>query len=101
MGELILATSRCYDDDEHGLSFNDFYSNQIEQYGPEALREANRAIGSTRFIDDRTTEEELHTLRTALAEVAGFDEGVFIDFVNAMVNVVRSCLAQPRAGLLR
>jgi len=89
MGELILASSRCYYDDEHGLSSNDFYSNQIEQYGPEALKEANRAIGSTRFIDDRTTEEELHTLRTALGKVAGFDEGVFIDFVNAMVNVVR------------
>ena len=89
LGELILATSRCYYDDEHGLSSNDFYRLQIEQTAPKSLREANRKIGTTRFIDHRATDAELDALRALLEDAIGFDEGAFIDFVKAMVVAVR------------
>lgn len=88
MPELILAVSRCYYDDEHGLKLTDLYS-PIEQLAPESLKVVNRAIKNPKFIDQRVvTEEKLAKIKQKVQVFEGFNADKFLEFIRVLIAYV-------------
>lgn len=88
MPELILAVSRCYYDDEHGLKLTDLYS-PIEKLAPESLKAVNKAIKNPKFIDQRViTEEKLAKIKQKVEAFEGFNADKFMEFVRELIAYV-------------
>lgn len=88
MPELILAVSRCYYDDEHGLKLTDLYS-PIEKLAPESLKVVNRAIKNPKFIDQQViTEEKLAKIKQKVQVFEGFNADKFMEFIREMIAYV-------------
>lgn len=86
--ELILAVSRCYYDDEHGLALTDLYS-PIEELAPESLKAVNRAIKNPKFIDQQTiTPEKLDKIKQKVQAFEGFQADKFLEFVRELIAYV-------------
>lgn len=86
--ELILAVSRCYYDDEHGLKLTDLYS-PIDKLAPESLKAVNRAIKNPKFIDQQTiTEEKLDKIKQKVQAFEGFHADKFMEFIRELIAYV-------------
>jgi hypothetical protein len=84
--ELILATSRCYLDDEHGPSSNAWYSRVIDKEAPDLLKAANAKIARIGFIDAQSDAGYVTSMFNALQNLDGFDVARFAEFVHEMTG---------------
>jgi hypothetical protein len=84
IAELLLATSRCYYDDEHGLKLLKL-GKEINQYGPDSLQRINNSIKTPRFIDERVSMEILKKIEKKVAVFEDFDASLFMQLISEMV----------------
>ncbi|MGV3609809.1 MAG: leucine-rich repeat domain-containing protein [Fluviicola sp.] len=88
IGELILAVSRCYYDDEHGVAMTNLYA-PIEELAPESLKAVNKAVKNPKFIDQRTiTEEKLAKIKQKAQGFEDFNADKFLEFIREMIAYV-------------
>lgn len=84
--EVLLAATKCYYDDAHGLEIYRFYEDIRKSKAPDTILEVNEALKKIKFIDERTTENQLNEMKKKVADFDWFDSVIFFELITEMVD---------------